>query len=232
MRSLILTAGFLVAMAGSMPGVAQMGTGAAPKNTGAAGAAPATTAAPAAKNPSATTAAPASTAVVAKGPGVAGAAQTVKITATITAIDYATREVTLKGPQGREFTIVAGPEVKKLEQVKVGDQVTAEYVEALTVKLKKGGGQVVGVTEQTRRVNAKPGERPAGAVGRRAKIVADVIDVNPATQTLTLRGAKKTVEVKVRDPEQFKLISKGDQIEATYTEAMAISVEPVKAAAK
>ena len=69
-------------------------------------------------------------------------------------------------------------------------------------------------------------------MGRRAKIVADVIDVNPATQTLTLRGAKKTVEVKVRDPEEFKLIAKGDQIVATYTEAMAISVEPVKPAGK
>jgi hypothetical protein len=167
-----------------------------------------------------------------KGPGVAGAAQTVKVTATITAIDYATREVTLKGPQGRIVTIVAGPEVKKLEQVKIGDQVTAEYVEAMTIKLKKGGSKVPGVTQQTRAARAKTGELPAGAVAHRAKIVADVIDVNPATQTLTLRGAKKTVEVKVRDPEQFKLISKGDQVEATYTEALAISVAPVNAAAK
>ena len=197
MRSLMLTAAFLVAIASSMPGVAQTGT-----------------------------------AVVGKGPGVAGAAQTVKVTATITAIDNATREVTLKGPQGKEVTIVAGPEVKNLAQMKVGDQVMAEYVEALTVKLKKGGGKVVGMTEQTRTAAAKPGDRPAGAAGRRVKIVADVIDVNPATQTLTLRGAKKTVEVKVRDPEQFRLVSKGDQVEATYTEALAIAVEPVKAAAK
>jgi hypothetical protein len=79
---------------------------------------------------------------------------------------------------------------------------------------------------------AKPGAAPGAVAGRRVKIVADVIDVNPATQTLTLRGARKTVEVKVRDPEQFKLISKGDQIEATYTEAMAIAVDPVKSAAK
>jgi hypothetical protein len=30
----------------------------------------------------------------------------------------------------------------------------------------------------------------------------------------------------VRDPEQFKLIAKGDQVEATYTEAVAIEVTP------
>lgn len=219
MRRLILIAGFLVTIAGSMPGVAQTGAAPAAKKPSAAGAPPVTTAAPAA-------------AVAAKSPGAVGAAQTVKATATVTAIDYATREVTLKGPQGNAFTIVAGPEVKKLEQVKVGDQVTAEYVEAVTIKLKKGGGKTVGRTEQTRTVTAKPGEGPAGAVGRRTKIVADVVDVNPATQMLTLRGAKKTVEVKVRDPEQFKLIAKGDQVVATYTEAMAISVDPVKPVGK
>ncbi|HEX5865346.1 MAG TPA: hypothetical protein VF014_14010, partial [Casimicrobiaceae bacterium] len=49
-------------------------------------------------------------AIVNKGPGVAAAAQTVKLTATITAIDAATRSITLKGPQGKEITVTAGPE--------------------------------------------------------------------------------------------------------------------------
>ncbi|MEO8487598.1 MAG: hypothetical protein ABI585_14805 [Betaproteobacteria bacterium] len=51
-------------------------------------------------------------ALVAKGPGVAAAAQTVEIVATITAIDAATRAVTLKGPQGNEMTLTAGPDVR------------------------------------------------------------------------------------------------------------------------
>jgi hypothetical protein len=170
--------------------------------------------------------------IVGKGPGVAGAAQTVKIVATITAIDKANRDVTLKGPQGREVTIHAGPDVKNFAQMKVGDQVAAEYVEALTLELKKGGGKPVGVTEQIGAAGAKPGERPAGLAGRQVKIVADVIDVNPATQTVTLRGAKQTVELKVADPAQFKLVAKGDQVEATFTEALAVAVEPVKPAGK
>jgi hypothetical protein len=49
------------------------------------------------------------TAVVGKGPGMAGAAQTVKVTATITAIDAKTRDITLKGPQGNEVTVTAAP---------------------------------------------------------------------------------------------------------------------------
>ena len=166
------------------------------------------------------------TAVVGKGPGVAAAAQTVKLTATITAIDAATRAITLKGPQGKEITVTAGPEVKNFAQMKVGDQVDAEYVEALTLELKKGGGKAVARTEQTGAAAAKPGERPAALAGRQVTIVADVIDVNAATQTVTLRGPQRTVELKVRDPEQFKLVAKGDQVEATYTEAVALAVSP------
>jgi Cu/Ag efflux protein CusF len=166
--------------------------------------------------------------VVGKGPGVAGAARTVKIVATITKIDTATREVTLKGPKGREVTVEAGPEVKNFAQMKVGDKVNVEYVEALTLELKKGGKAVVGRTEQAGVASAKPGERPAALMGRQLTVTADVIAVDAATQTVTLKGPKQTVDLKVADPEQFKLIKVGDQVEANYTEALAIAVEPAK----
>jgi Cu/Ag efflux protein CusF len=168
-------------------------------------------------------------AMVGKGPGVAGAMQTVKVAGTITAIDPATRAVTIKGPQGHDATITAGPEVKNFAQMKVGDQVNVEYVEALTLELKKGGKAIVARTEQAGMGTAKPGERPAGMVGRQVTITADVIAVDAATQMVTLKGPRQTVDLEVRDPEQFKLIKVGDQVEANYTEALAISVEPAVA---
>ena len=159
-------------------------------------------------------------------PGKAGVAQTVKMTATITAIDEATRDVTLKGPQGNEITVTVGPEVKNFANMKVGDQVNAEYVEALTLELKKGGGQKVERTEQAGAMGAKAGALPAGAMGRQITVVADVVSVDPAKKTVTLRGPKRTVELVVNDPEQLKRVAKGDQVEATYTQALAIAVEP------
>jgi len=93
--------------------------------------------------------------VAGKSPGAAGIAQTVKVSATITAIDKATRSVTMKGPKGREVTIVAGPEVRNFAQLKVGDQVEAQYVESLAIELKKGGGLPVGATEQAAAMRAK-----------------------------------------------------------------------------
>jgi len=169
----------------------------------------------------------AQTAVMAgSAPGKAGVAQTVKLTATITAIDKATRDVTLKGPQGNEVTVTAGPDVKNFDKMRVGDQVDVQYVEAVTLELKKGGGQPVARTETAGAKGAKPGEQPAGIVGRQVTIVADVIAVDPAKQIVTLRGPQRTVNLTVSDPEQFKRIAKGDQVEATYTQALAMSVEP------
>ena len=159
-------------------------------------------------------------------PGKAGVAKTVKVTATITAIDKATRDVTLKGPKGNELTVTAGPEVKNFDRMKVGDRVNAEYVEALTLQLVKGGGQKVARTEQAGAAAAKPGEKPAGAVGRQVTIVADVVGVDPATQTVTLKGPQRTVDLVVGDPEQFKRVAKGDQVEATFTQAFAMALEP------
>ena len=159
-------------------------------------------------------------------PGKVGVAQTVKVTATITAIDKKTRDVTLKGPKGNELTVSAGPEIKNFDQLKVGDLVDAQYIEALTLQLVKGGGQKVALTEKTDMVGAKAGAQPGGAMGRQVTVIADVVALDAATQTVTLKGPNRTVDLAVKDPAQFKLIAKGDQVEAKYTQAVALSVEP------
>lgn len=159
-------------------------------------------------------------------PGAAAVAQTVNVTATIAAIDAKTRAVTLKGPQGNEVAVIAGPEVKNFAQMKVGDQVNVKYMEALTLELKKGGGALVARTEKSGAAGAKPGERPAGVGGRQVTIVADVVNVDTANQRVTLRGPQRTVDLKVRDPKQLAMIAKGDQVEAVFTEAIAVAVEP------
>ena len=161
-------------------------------------------------------------------PGKGVIAQTVKATATITAIDPATRDVTLKGPQGNELVVTAGPEVKNFASLKVGDQVDLQYVEALTLELKKGGGMVVSRSTQSGMAGAKPGATPAGVVGRQVTIVADVVGLDPAKQVVTLKGPQRTVDLRIADPEQFKRIAKGDQVEATFTQAFAVAVQPKK----
>ena len=62
--------------------------------------------------------------------------ETKEVTATVEAIDYATRSVTLRGPEGNTRTIKVDPSVKRLNEVKKGDQVVARYTEGLAISVK------------------------------------------------------------------------------------------------
>ena len=166
-------------------------------------------------------------AMVGTAPGKAAAMETVKITATITAIDKATRDVTLKGPQGNEMVVTAGPEVKNFDQLKVGQKVKAAYSEALSLELKKGGGKPLTMTEKGGAASAAAGAKPGAAGARQVTILADVVKVDTKTHLVTLKGpGGNSVDLHVEDPEQLKNIKKGDQVEAVYTEAVAVTVEP------
>ncbi len=158
-------------------------------------------------------------------PGKASGEQMVDVTAMIVAIDRTTRDVTLRGPKGNWVVVTAGPEVKNFDQMNVGDQVHARYTEALVLELKKGNDLAVTRTDEASAKGAAPGAQPHGVAGRRITVVADVVAVNKATQTVTLKGPQLTVEMKVTNPDQFKRIKKGDQVYATYTQALAMVVE-------
>jgi ribosomal protein L6P/L9E len=162
---------------------------------------------------------------VARAPGKMAAVSTAQIIAIVERVDAANRTVSLKGPRG-VVTMDVGEEVRNLPQVKVGDRVVVTYAQALALELRKGGSGIRERVERDGMMRAAPGERPAGVVGREVKVVADVMVVNMKNQTVTLRGPKQTVTLKVRDPAQFKNITAGDQVEATYTEALALAVKP------
>jgi hypothetical protein len=63
--------------------------------------------------------------------------KTTQMTATVEDVDYAKREVKLKDDEGNTRKIKVGDRVKKLEEVKKGDQIVARYTEALAVSVEK-----------------------------------------------------------------------------------------------
>jgi hypothetical protein len=142
-------------------------------------------------------------------------------------VDVAERTVTLKGPRARVVTLAVGPEVANLEALRAGEIVVVHYLEALSLELKRSGAEIRERTEPQRTDVAKPDERLAAGGARQVTAVAQVIGIDPRRQIVTLRGPKRTVDLKVRDPSQLRPFKVGDQVEATYTEALVISVEPV-----
>jgi hypothetical protein len=60
---------------------------------------------------------------------------TVEVVATVEAIDYKARTVTLKGPEGNTRTLKVGPEAKRFDNVKKGDEVYVSYTETTAISV-------------------------------------------------------------------------------------------------
>jgi Cu/Ag efflux protein CusF len=149
------------------------------------------------------------------------------VSATVTKIDYKTREVTLKTQDGKEHTIVADSAVRNLAQVKPGDVVTATYAEALAYEVVKKGAKAPGVEQVTGGGRAEPGTKPAGAIGQQTTVTVTVTAIDRSVPSVTFTGPKgNSRTIKVRHPEKLEGVNVGDLVDITYTEALAITVDP------
>lgn len=158
--------------------------------------------------------------------GLVNRTSTARVSVVVTAIDKAKRKLTLKAPDGRVFDVIAGSEVRNFDQIKVKDAVNVAYLRSVTLDLKKPG-ETASPSASSIAARAEPGAQPGAFAADAITIVADVIDVNPANKTIALQGPQgNIVELDVKNPDQFKVVKKGDKVEVTYAEAIAISVEP------
>ena len=64
-------------------------------------------------------------------------ADTVTLTATITAIDYDTRMITLLGPEGKTVTTRVDESAKRFNEAKRGDQVVVRFTRAIAIKVRE-----------------------------------------------------------------------------------------------
>jgi hypothetical protein len=140
--------------------------------------------------------------------------------------------VTIEGPEGNSATIYAGPEVKNLPQVEVGDKVNITYYQAAAVDLVKAKGDVeLGTEVAAAETSAPLGAKPAGAIGTEVKRTVEVLFVDPIQKYVRVNAPDigiRTITLKNRPDLQhyLKELKKGDIVQVTYTEAMAVSVTP------
>jgi Cu/Ag efflux protein CusF len=165
------------------------------------------------------------TVAAASAPGQAAMLADERVSATVTAIDQNTRKVTLREADGTLLSFTAGPDVRNLAQVKVGDVVTLSHTVALVLELKKTSGGIRERVENEGGLRAAPGQMPGAIMAREVRVVADVTKVDSKNKSVTLRGPNRSVKLRVDDPKQLAGIKVGDQVEATFIDAVAVSVD-------
>jgi hypothetical protein len=165
-------------------------------------------------------------------PGKVASTQTVTATAQIVGIDSVNRVVTLKGAKGTVFDVVAGDDVKNFDQLKLGDKVVARYRRAFSAEVTHAAEAPRKRVETDTQTRSKPGENPSVVDARKVTVLATVVATDPPNRTMTIRGPTKTVTIHVDNPMHFNVVKPGNQIAVTYTEAIALSLDPAPAAKK
>ncbi len=150
--------------------------------------------------------------------------KTTTITATVTAIDIPGRIITLKGAKGNSVTFHVGPAAKNFDQIKVGDVVVAKYYQSVALKVTKPG--VAAADSVSGAVAAPVGQMPAGAVVQSDTIKAKVTAIGKHKDWVTLLGPEgNSVTIQVKNPKNLDGVKIGDDVEATYTQALAVAVD-------
>jgi len=163
-------------------------------------------------------------AVVVEGVPGGGVVATYELTATVAAVNKASRKVTLVDAAGIKKTVKAGPEVINFDQIRVGDQLKVTATEELVVYVAgagetptDGAAELVALAPK----GAKPGAVMAETIQVSAKVTA--IDVAQHKATLQFEdGTTRTVPV--RPDVDLSKRKVGDSVVITLTEVLAIQV--------
>ncbi len=144
--------------------------------------------------------------------------------ATVQSVNASDRTVVLKRPDGNLITYVCGPEVLNFDQIRPGDQVTAEVADAVAIVLVKGGGPP-GAGAASVMVRAPLGAKPAGRMVETIGFTARVLSVDKPNYEVTLQMADgKTQTVKVSPDIKLSQVKPGNDVGVRLTRAFMIEV--------
>jgi hypothetical protein len=156
-----------------------------------------------------------------------------EVSATVETLDVDSRTVTLRGTDGNAVAMQVAPSVRNFAQIRTGDRVVVRYYSGLVAEL-RGRGDASGETEAPVTTGvlgrAPEGARPTGIAGTQTHQTVRITNVNKRNYIVTFFGSDGiSRSLPVRTPQGREFIKKlkvGDEIDVTYTEAVAISVEP------
>ena len=155
--------------------------------------------------------------------------------AMITAIDPATRAVTLQGVGGGALTVIAGPSVR-LELLKVGDLVDLHYYRQVAFRIEKpghGNGAPQPETPEVAEMLARPAQAPGGVAVSVVRLSGTVVGIDPGRHTIDLvepsGGGVYTVAAADKERrEVLRRLKVGDTVTVLVSRALAVEITPAK----
>lgn len=148
------------------------------------------------------------------------------VTATVEAIEKASREVTLKKPDGTYSVVQVPRDVKRFDTLKIGDKITAKYYDNIVLRVKAPGEPDVD-TKSAATTRAQEGK--AGTTAAQRTITATITAIDRSVPSITFTGPNNwTYSSRVEDTKTLAKVKVGDRVDITWTAAMLLSLEGSK----
>lgn len=153
-------------------------------------------------------------------------AVSMQVTSTVENIDYKTRKVTLKSSNGSLLTVVAGPEIQRLDEIKKGDLLEVEYLESIAVSVHKPDEKVDPGDSAYSVLVRNPTQSPSGKIIETETITAtvDMIDVDKRVAELVDTDGNRVKVAIAPEVQRLDQVKKGDLVVVKYTRSVALSV--------
>jgi hypothetical protein len=149
-----------------------------------------------------------------------------EVLGTVVKVDHKKRDMTVKGPQGAEVDLHAGPEVRNFDQIKAGDKIRLAYQAALITDIKKAPYDTQpSLKILTDGAVAKPGTLPGVAVARTIQITGRIIGMEHKYGFIVVEGPRgRQRSFNVPNRQLLDQLQVGDLVQATYNEDLLLRV--------
>ena len=154
---------------------------------------------------------------------------------TVTEINADTREITLMDTEGGLNTVKAGEEVKRFDEIAVGDVIEFDYYMYIKAEFREPTAEELAEPVQmvVEEGIAPEDMSPGAAVGAVIKAVVTIEALNRPNMIATVSGPNGNfVSIPMEDAEFMTKLRIGQVLILTYAEAMAVSLEKVAEANK
>jgi Cu/Ag efflux protein CusF len=147
---------------------------------------------------------------------VAAEAIETKIEGEVMVVNPDTRLMTLKTADGSYEVLHVPPEVKRLDEIKIGDMVSITETTTALIELQTGRDAGAMGAEGETEVEAEPGEKPAGTITDELTLYGKIVGVDKAAGTVTIKGAETTRVFPVQDQALLDELKVGDGVVAKF----------------
>ena len=131
-------------------------------------------------------------------------------------VNTETRLMTLKDANGVFHVLHVPPEVTRIDEIKIGDKVTITEISTALIGLTPADAETPIAMDATTDVQREAGRKPGGTITETLTVSGEVVGVDAAAGTVTVKGPNQTRTFDVSDPALLDGVKAGDSVVAQF----------------